>query len=80
MNLPKNAVELAYNKMGNQAYRIGRFIYCVQFHPEFSYEITKKYAELRYKKGIIKNQPNVFKSETSNYVITNFIKNLKGNI
>ena len=78
--LPSNAVELAYNEMGNQAYSIGDFIYGVQFHPEFSYEVAKRYATLRYEKGIIKNIPKITKSKTSDNVINNFIQILKGEI
>ena len=80
LKLPDNAIELASNAMGNQAYSISNFIYGVQFHPEFPYVIAKRYANLRFEKGIIKNKLNVLKSKTSNYVINNFINNLKGNI
>ena len=80
VTLPKDSVELAYNDMGNQAYRIGDFIYGVQFHPEFSYDVANKYANLRYAKGMIKNKPKVLKSKTSYKIINNFIKILKGNV
>jgi len=78
--LPNYAVELACNDMGNQAYSIGSFIYGVQFHPEFSYEVAKKYADIRYEKGIIDSKLKILKSKTSGKVIDNFITNSKGNL
>ena len=51
--LPKEAVELAMNDKGNQAYHIGNFIYGVQFHPEFPYDVAEKYAMIRYERKII---------------------------
>jgi len=80
MQLPHHGIELAYNDMGNQAYSIGNFIYGVQFHPEFSYEVVKKYADIRYEKGIIGSKLKILKSKTSGKVIDNFIANLKGNL
>ena len=80
VTLPKHAIELAYNDMGNQAYSIGNSIYGVQFHPEFTYTVTKRYADLRYEKGLIKNKLKILKSKTSSYIINNFINSLKGNI
>jgi len=76
--LPKEAVELASNEKGNQSYSIGNYIYGVQFHPEFPYAVAKKYAAIRYKKGVVKTNPAIIKSKTSHDVINNFIKNLKG--
>ena len=56
--LPKGAVELASNEKGNQSYSIGNYMYGVQFHPEFPYSVTKKYAQIRYDKDgkLISNQ------------------------
>ena len=78
--LPRDAIELAFNEMGNQAYQIGNFIYGVQFHPEFPYNVAKKYADIRYQKGMINNKLEISESQTSGQVINNFIQNLKGNI
>ena len=77
--LPKNALELASNNMGNQAYSISDFIYGVQFHPEFSYEVAKKYATIRYEKGMVDQISHIEESQTSYNVINNFIKKLRGN-
>tara|TARA_B100001250_G_C19727350_1_gene756728 strand:- start:190 stop:882 length:693 start_codon:yes stop_codon:yes gene_type:complete len=78
--LPNHSLELASNEMGNQAYSIGGFIYGVQFHPEFSQIIAEKYALIRYEKGVLKNKPIVFNSQTSYNVINNFIKILQESI
>tara|TARA_Y100001970_G_scaffold166160_1_gene203211 strand:+ start:303 stop:995 length:693 start_codon:yes stop_codon:yes gene_type:complete len=78
--LPNHSQELAFNEMGNQAYSIGNFIYGVQFHPEFSHAVAEKYALIRYQKGILKNKPMVFKSQTSYNVINNFIKILQESV
>ena len=77
--LPQHAVELAYNDMGNQAYSVGNFIYGVQFHPEFTYTVAKKYADLRHEKGIIENKLTILRSKTSGNIINNFINILEGN-
>ena len=71
--LPKHAIELAYNNMGNQVYSIGDFIYGVQFHPEFTHAVAKRYANLRYEKGIIKNKLTILESKTSGNIINNLI-------
>ena len=80
LKLPKHAIELAFNEMGNQAYSMGDFIYGVQFHPEFSYEVAKEYLDIRYKKGMIRKRLDICKSKTSSQVINNFIKSLKGSM
>ena len=43
-------------------------------------EPTKRYADIRYEKGIIKNQFKTLKSKTSYNVINNFIKTLTGDL
>jgi len=44
--LPKGAVRLAKNKNdNNQAFRLGDFVWGVQFHPEYDPEITKTYIK-----------------------------------
>ena len=80
VRLPAEAIELASNDKGNQAYSIGDSIYGVQFHPEFPYSVAKKYAAIRHAKGIIDNNPLIVESKTSQDIINNFINNLKGDI
>ena len=76
--LPNHAIELASNEKGNQSYSIGNYIYGVQFHPEFPYSVAKKYAEIRYEKGLIASNPEITKSKTSHNIINNFIRNIEG--
>ena len=78
--LPPGAIELASNNKGNQSYSIGNFIYGVQFHPEFPYDVAQKYAFVRYQKGLIQNKPIVKRSRTSHNIINNFIKLLESDI
>jgi len=75
--LPKDSIELASNNMGLQSYSINNKIYGVQFHPEFSVEIARKYLEVRYNKGIVPSLDEVYKSKTSYKVISNFIDIVK---
>ena len=50
----------------------------MQFHPEFPYSVTKKYAKIRHDKGLIDTIPELNKSKTSHMIINNFIRSLKG--
>ena len=77
VSLPKDALELASNSMGIQSYSIKNKIYGVQFHPEFSVDIAKKYVEVRYNKGIIPSFNEVYESKTSYKIISNFIDIVK---
>ena len=77
--LPPSAVELASNNMGLQSYSINDRIFGVQFHPEFSFDVIRKYVEVRYNKGIISTLNQVYKSKTSHKVISNFIDIAKEN-
>ena len=79
LSLPQEATELASNDMGLQSYSINNKIYGVQFHPEFSVDIAKKYVEIRYNKGIISSLNHVYESKTSYKVISNFIDIAKEN-
>ena len=79
LQLPSSAIELASNNMGLQSYSINDRIFGVQFHPEFSFEIMEKYVEVRYNRGIISKFNQVYKSNTSYKVISNFIDIVKEN-
>lgn len=53
--LPPGAVNLAYSSMDpNQAFRIGRNIWGIQFHPEFDKEIIQAYVKVKWE--MIKEQ------------------------
>ena len=71
--LPENAVELALNNKGNQAFIIHKNMYGVQFHPEFSWDIIKKYVSVRSASGVIVDDPSVPESNQGQAVLHNFI-------
>ena len=74
VDLPNGCIALAHNKMGNQAFRYGKRIYGVQFHPEFTHSIMKKYVEVRQGMGANVIDPMVPKSKSSHLIINNFLK------
>tara|TARA_B100002003_G_scaffold200596_1_gene191957 strand:+ start:49 stop:732 length:684 start_codon:yes stop_codon:yes gene_type:complete len=71
--LPENAVELALNNKGNQAFTIHENMYGVQFHPEFSWDIIKKYVSVRSASGVIVDDPSVPESNQGKAALHNFI-------
>ena len=71
--LPKNAIELAWNNKGNQSFKIHGNMYGVQFHPEFSWDIIKKYVSVRSASGVIVDDPSVPESNQGKAVLHNFI-------
>ena len=71
--LPENAVELAWNNKGNQAFTIHANMYGVQFHPEFSWDIIKKYVSVRSASGVIVDDPSVPESNQGKAALHNFI-------
>ena len=70
---PENAVELALNNKGNQAFKIHGNMYGVQFHTEFSWDIIKKYVSIRSASGVIVDDPSVPKSNKGQAALHNFI-------
>ena len=52
IKLPENFVELAYTQKSNQSFSYKNRIFGVQFHPEFSYDVTRKLLDLRIANGI----------------------------
>ena len=71
--LPENAIKLAYNEKCIQAFQLFETMYSVQFHPEFSWEIMKKYVEIRGSSGARIDNPSVPESTQSQLVLNNFI-------
>ena len=71
--LPENAIELARNNMGNQAFIIHDYFYGVQFHPEFSWEVIKMYASIRSAEGVTVDDPSVPESTEGKLILHNFI-------
>ena len=72
-SLPENAVELAFNKKGNQAFKLHESMFAVQFHPEFSWEVIKKYVSARSAAGVQVDDPSVPESTQGQLVLHNFI-------
>jgi len=71
--LPEDAIQLAYNEKCVQALQLFDYIFSVQFHPEFSLEIMKKYIETRSSSGVVIDDNFVEKSTNSDLVLSNFI-------
>ena len=76
--LPDSVVELAYTKKSTQSFSFRNNIYGVQFHPEFSYEVTRQLMNLRLKKGIKIDSNNLVRSVNGNKLLNNFINIVKG--
>ena len=72
--LPNGFNSLAENEMGNQAFHYGKWIYGVQFHPEFTHNIMNKYVEVRRNMGATVNDPSIPESSASHLIIQNFLK------
>ncbi len=72
--LPENAVELARNNKGNQAFIIHDNFYGVQFHPEFSWEVIKMYVSVRSGTGVKVDDPSIPESTQGELVLFNFIE------
>ena len=71
--MPDAAIELANNAKCIQALQLNN-IYSVQFHPEFSWEIMKKYVSIRGLEGVPVDDPTVPKSIQGHLILHNFIK------
>jgi GMP synthase (glutamine-hydrolysing) len=74
--LPTSAIELAKNTKGNQAFHVGETTFGVQFHPEFSHAVIKKYVEVRSQKGVTVDGPSVPASTHSHLILHNFIQSI----
>ena len=72
--VPDGAVELAYNRKCIQAFQLHDTLYSVQFHPEFSLDVMKRYVSIRGSMGIPVDDPTVPESLQSHLILHNFIK------
>ena len=70
--LPKGSTLLASNIMGNQSFRYNN-LYGVQFHPEFSFDITKELIDIRLKNGIKINNNKLIQSNDGEQILHNFV-------
>ena len=71
--LPDGAVELAYNQKCVQAFQLYDMLFSVQFHPEFSWDVIKKYVSIRGAAGVPVDDLAVPKSLQGYLVLNNFI-------
>ena len=71
---PENFIELGYTDKGNQSFSFKNTVYGVQFHPEFSYDITRILMDLRINNGVKVDNPNLDKSINAHHIISNFVK------
>ena len=73
INLPKNATVLANTEKSVQSFNYDN-CYGVQFHPEFSLEVTRMLMDLRIQKGI-KVDNNILEESVNSYkILNNFIE------
>jgi len=78
--IPEGAVELAFTEKANQSFSYNNFIFGVQFHPEFSFKVTRKLMDLRIEKGIEVDSNNLKKSTKGKVILSNFIKIVKASL
>ena len=77
-NMTKEMTELAVTGKANQSFSYNGNTFGVQFHPEFSYDVTRKLMDLRIQNGIKVDSNILSESENSHKVLTNFISIVKG--
>ncbi len=73
VKLPHKCVELAFTEKANQSFVYKNNVFGVQFHPEFSYDVTRKLMDLRIKNGVKVDCDNLCISTNSKYILKNFI-------
>ena len=71
--LPKNSISLAKTDKANQSFIYANSIYGVQFHPEFTWDVTKALMDIRIKKGIDVDNVDIDESKKGNKILHNFI-------
>jgi len=72
VKLPEGARELAFNSSCTQSFQLDEFIFTVQFHPEFSWDIIREYVKVRTEAGIFLEERNIIRSEFSQNILYNF--------
>ena len=69
---------LAYTKKANQSFSYMNNVFGVQFHPEFSWDVTRKLMDLRLENGVEIDSQNLELSTNSYKIVDNFISIVKG--
>tara|TARA_Y100000768_G_scaffold23885_1_gene16146 strand:+ start:182 stop:874 length:693 start_codon:yes stop_codon:yes gene_type:complete len=73
LDLPVNVDILADSKKSNQSFSYNEKVFGVQFHPEFSKEVTRMLMDLRIAKGISVDSNDLLDSPKSHSVLKNFL-------
>ena len=73
VNLPSNVNILADTDKSIQSFQYNDNIFGVQFHPEFSWEVTRMLMDLRIAKGISVDNNILEKSINGDKILNNFI-------
>ena len=76
--MEKGMVPLAFTDKANQSFSYQNNVFGVQFHPEFSWDVTKKLMDLRIKNGVKVDSHELELSKNSYKVLDNFISIVKG--
>ncbi len=79
VDIPKKIDILAQNEYGLQSFSYLDYVFGVQFHPEFNYDVMKAYCEARKDKLKNKDKYYVTSQNQGVKVLDNFINmNLRG--
>ncbi|MAV92992.1 MAG: hypothetical protein CMG01_02365 [Candidatus Marinimicrobia bacterium] len=73
LELPDNIDILADSSKSNQSFSYNEKVFGVQFHPEFSKEVTRMLMDLRIAKGISVDSNDLLDSPKSHSVLKNFL-------
>jgi len=71
--LPPKSISLATTLKSNQAFQYGENVFGVQFHPEFSWEVTRKLMDIRINNGVRVDSTYLQKSSCGHKILHNFI-------
>ena len=74
VDLPDSLEILANTEKSVQSFEYKDYVYGVQFHPEFSWDVTRMLMDLRIKRGIKVDNNHLDKSENSYKILHNFVK------
>jgi len=77
IELPEEATVLASTTKSIQSFNY-KFCYGVQFHPEFSFRVTRMLMDLRIKRGIKVDNNVLLESINSHKILNNFVQIFKG--
>ena len=78
VSLPSDVSILADTEKSIQSFQYNDNVFGVQFHPEFSWKVTRMLMDLRINKGVEVDSDHLEKSTNSHKVLHNFIKIIQG--